>query len=129
MAAHQARHKSRKVDHPRRGDIYLVHLDPTVGHEIKKTRPGLVIQNDIANRYSPITIVAAITSRFDELPYATEVVIEPDESGLPQPSAVLLNHIRSIDRQRLVKRLGRAGPQTMERVDHAIRISLGLVRI
>ena len=46
------------VGTPRRGEIYLVNFDPTVGAEIKKTRPALVLQNDIANRYSPITIVA-----------------------------------------------------------------------
>jgi mRNA interferase MazF len=104
-----------------------VNFDPTIGSEIKKTRPALVIQNDIANRYSPITIVAAITSKFTQPPYPTEVVMSPYEGGLSQPSAVLLNQIRSVDRQRLVKRLGHADPQTMERVDQAIQISLGLL--
>jgi len=129
MATHEARQKGRKVDHPRRGDIYLVDFDPATGAEIKKTRPALVIQNDIGNRYSPITIVAAITSRFDEPPYPTEVVMEPAESGLSLRSAVVLNQIRSIDRRRLVKRLGHAGPETMDRVDQAMQISLGLVKI
>jgi len=129
MAAHQARQKTRKVSPPRRGDIYLVNFDPTLGAEIKKTRPALVIQNDIGNEYSPITIVAAITSRFDEPPYPTEVIMEPEESGLPLRSAVVLNQIRSIDRQRLVKRLGRASPATMDRVDQAIQISLGLIKV
>ncbi|MBM3749279.1 MAG: type II toxin-antitoxin system PemK/MazF family toxin [Acidobacteria bacterium] len=129
MAAHQARQKTRKVGPPRRGDIYLVNFDPTLGAEMKKTRPALVIQNDIGNEYSPITIVAAITSRFDEPPYPTEVIMEPEESGLPLRSAVVLNQIRSIDRQRLVKRLGRASPATMDRVDQAIQISLGLIKV
>jgi mRNA interferase MazF len=115
MATHQARQEVRKVSPPRRGDIYLVNFDPTVGAEIKKTRPALVIQNDIGNEYSPITIVAAITSRF--------------ESGLPLRSAALLNQIRSIDRQRLVKPLGHADAGTMNRVDQAIQISLGLIKL
>ena len=129
MATHKARQKGRKVSPPQRGEIYLVNFDPTVGAEIKKTRPALVIQNDIGNEYSPITIVAAITSKFDEPPYPTEVIMESEESGLPLRSAVVLNQIRSIDRQRLVKRVGHAGPKTMERVDQAIQISLGLIRI
>jgi len=129
MAAHKAGPKAQKVTHPLRGDIYLVNFDPTVGSEIKKTRPALVIQNDIANQYSPITIVAAITSKFDEPPYPTEVILELQESGLPLRSAVLLNQIRSVDRQRLVKHLGRADAETMQRIDAAIQISLGLVRL
>ena len=55
-----------RVTFPKRGEVYLVNFDPTVGAEIRKTRPALVLQNDIANRYSPITIVAAISSRFEE---------------------------------------------------------------
>lgn len=129
MATHKARQKARKVSPPKRGDIYLVNFEPTVGAEIKKTRPALVIQNDIGNEYSPITIVAAITSKFDEPPYPTEVIMEPKEFGLPLRSAVVLNQIRSIDRQRLVKRLGHADPKTMERVDQAIQISLGLIKL
>lgn len=128
MAA-QNRHQTQKVGHPSRGDIYLVNFDPTVGHEIKKTRPALIIQNDIANQYSPITIVAAITSKFDVPSYPTEVVMEPKESGLSQPSAAVLNQIRSIDRQRLMKRIGRAEAMTMQRIDQAILISLGLTKL
>jgi mRNA interferase MazF len=129
MATHKARAKAHKVGWPKRGEIYLVNFDPTIGAEIKKTRPALVIQNDIGNEYSPITIVAAITSKFDEPPYPTEVIMEPEESGLSLRSAVVLNQIRSVDRQRLVKRLGRASTGTMDRVDQAIQISLGLIKI
>lgn len=129
MATHKARAKAHKVSPPRRGEIYLVNFDPTIGAEIKKTRPALVIQNDIGNEYSLITIVAAITSKFDEPPYPTEVIMEPQESGLPLRSAVVLNQIRSIDRQRLVRRVARASSKTMDRVDQAIQISLGLVKI
>jgi mRNA interferase MazF len=129
MATHKARQKAHKVSPPKRGDIYLVNFDPAVEAEIKKTRPALVIQNDIGNEYSPITIVAAITSRFDEPPYPTEVIMEPEESGLLLRSVVALNQIRSIDRQRLVRRLGHADARTMDRVDQAIQISLGLIKI
>jgi mRNA interferase MazF len=121
--------KGQKVVFPQRGDIFLVSFDPTVGAEIQKTRPALVIQNDIGNQYSPITIVAAITSKFDLPPYPTEVVMEPKDSGLSQRSAVVLNQIRSVDRQRLIKRIGKASPEVIHRVDRAIQISLGLVEV
>jgi mRNA interferase MazF len=74
---------------PDRGEVYLVTFDPAVGTEIQKTRPALILQNDIANRHSPITIVAAITSQFDEPLYPTEVLITPPEGGLTAPSVVL----------------------------------------
>lgn len=75
--------------------------------EIRKTRPALILQNDIANRASAITIVAAITSRFDEELYPTEVPIRAREGGLSTDSVVLLNQIRSIAKQRLVRRIGK----------------------
>ncbi|HYW44275.1 MAG TPA: type II toxin-antitoxin system PemK/MazF family toxin [Bryobacteraceae bacterium] len=115
---------------PRRGEIYLVEFDPTRGHEIRKTRPAVVIQNDVSNQYSPITIVAAISSQFRDPPYPREVPVRPGgKTGLSQPSAVILNQIRSIDRQRLVKRLGALDAATMARVDESLKISLGLVNI
>lgn len=116
-----------KKTHPRRGDIYLINFDPTIGHEIKKTRPALVIQNDIANQYSPITIVAAITSKLSSLPYPTEVNISANDSGLPLDSSVLLNQIRSVDHRRLIKRIGRVSTGIMQQVDQAIQISLGCI--
>ena len=114
---------------PRRGEVYLVNFDPTLGAEIQKTRPALIVQNDVANRHSAITIVAAITSQFDYPLYPTEVLISPPEGGLRTASVALLNQIRSIDKQRLVRRLGTLKPETMDRVDHAILISMGLVKI
>jgi len=117
------------VTHPRRGEIYLVNFDPTIGSEIRKTRPALVLQNDIANRHSPVTIVAAITSQFDELLFPTEVLIKAPEGGLTTDSVALLNQIRSIDKQRLVRRLGAVKPETMVSVERAVQISLGMVKL
>ena len=115
---------------PRRGEIYLVSFDPTVGHEIQKTRPAVIIQNDVSNRHSPITIVAAISSQFREPPHPREVPLKPGgKTGLEKPSAVILNQIRSVDSQRLVKRLGTVDAPTMRKVDDALKISLGLVTI
>jgi mRNA interferase MazF len=113
---------------PRRGDIYLVEFDPARGHEIKKTRPALVIQNDVGNRYSPVTIVAAISSKLSPVPYPVEVTVTPTKAnGLSVQSAIQLGQIRSVDKGRLVKHLGTIEPAAMRRVDEAIKISLGLV--
>ncbi|KAM3093248.1 type II toxin-antitoxin system PemK/MazF family toxin [Phormidesmis sp. 146-35] len=98
--------KHSRVTYPNRGEVYLVSFDPTLGSEIKKTRPALILQNDIANLHSPITIVAAITSQFEDPLYPTEVLVQTPEGGLGNDSVVLLNQIRSIDKQRLIKRLG-----------------------
>jgi mRNA interferase MazF len=121
--------KAQTLVRPRRGEVYLVNFDPSIGREIRKTRPALIVQNDIANRWSPITIVGAITSSPEWREYPTVVSVEPGEGGLAKPSRVLLNQVRSIDKQRLVKRMGSLSPITMVKVDQALRISLGLVEL
>ena len=110
----------------KRGDIWLVNLDPTVVHEIKKSRPAVIIQNDIGNKYSPITIIAPITSQNTETIYPTEVFIMSGQSGLEKDSKILLNQIRAVDQIRLIKKLGMINELTIERLNEAIKISLGL---
>ena len=115
---------------PKRGDIYLVNCDPTVGAEIRKTRPALILQNDVANKFSPVTIVAAISSQFDDTLYPTEVLITAKaRTGLAVDSVVLLNQIRTVDKKRLAQRLGTLSSAKMEEVNQALRISLGLVTL
>jgi mRNA interferase MazF len=114
--------------YPKRGEIYLTALDPTVGHEIQKTRLALIIQNDISNRLSGMTIVAPITStvRFPLNP--VHVLLPADgETGLAVASVALLNQVRAVDRVRLVKRLGSIDATALGRVDDALRVSLGLI--
>lgn len=115
--------------YPRRGETYLVNFDPTVGSEIKKTRPAVVIQNDISNKYSAVTIVAAVTSSDASNPYPNEVFVKKGEGGLDCDSFVLLNQVRTVDRARLVKKLGTFKQNTMDSIDHAIEISFGLVEL
>ena len=117
------------MSYPRRGEIHLVAFDPTVGAEIKKTRPALIIQNDIGNRYSPLTIVAAITSHYEDPVYRHQVSVIAPEGGMKVNSTVLLNQIRSVDKRRLVKRLGILKADTMVKVDRALQISLGLMTL
>jgi mRNA interferase MazF len=113
---------------PKRGEVYYVNFDPTVGVEIKKTRPTLIIQNDVGNMYSQATIVAAITSANREtFPY--EVFLKAGDGGLQKDSIVLLSQIRTIDKNRLSKKLGTISSESMKKVDKAIEISLGLVKV
>ena len=114
---------------PKRGEIYLVNFDPSIGSEIKKVRPALVIQNNIANEYSPIVIVAAITSKFDDKLYPSEVLVDSKMSGLDHDSVVQLNQIRSIDKQRLVRGIGFVDDITMSHVNQSLLISLELIEI
>lgn len=122
--------KARTLARPRRGEVYLVNFEPTMGAEIKKTRPAVILQNDIANRWSPITIVAAITSKFDDRrTYPTQVAVQAPEGGLRADSVILLNQLRSVDRLRLVRRMGVLTANTMAAVDRALLLSLGLVDV
>jgi mRNA interferase MazF len=130
MAKSSSRSQGQKITSLYRGEVYLVSFDPTVGHEIKKTRPALVIQNDVGNRFSPLTIVAAITSKISAVLYPVEVVVQPSKTnGLEATSAIRLDQIRTVDKQRLIKRLGSVDPVVMRNVDEAVQISLGLVEI
>jgi mRNA interferase MazF len=112
----------------RRGEIWTVDFEPVVGSEQGKARPALIIQNDIGNLYSPVLIVAALTSG-ERARYDVQVEVKAPEGGLHHNSLVLLNQIRTIDKRRVGRLWGRLSAQTMQRVDEAIRISLGLVPI
>lgn len=118
----------KALRNPRRGEVWLVSFDPTIGSEIRKTRPAVVLQNDIGNRWSPITIVAAVSSQFEEPVRPVEVMIRAPEGGLSADSVALLNQIRSVDKQRLVRRLGKLREDTMQRIERALGVSLGLVK-
>lgn len=111
---------------PKRGEIYFADLSPVKGHETGFRRPVLIIQNDVGNQYSPTTIVAAITSSLTKKVYPTEVRIPKETAGLSKESSVLLNQIRTIDKQRLEKFAGRLDFEMMQKVEHAIKISLEL---
>lgn len=111
---------------PKRGDVYLVRFDPTEGAEISKTRPAVIIQNDVGNRFSDLTIAAPITSKYDAELYPTEVLIKAPEGGLKTDSVVLLNQIRAVDKLRLVRRLGALHSSTMLLVNEALAVSVGL---
>ena len=112
------------MSHPRRGEIYWVNLDPIVGTEISKTRPALIVSNDVGNQYASRVIVAPITSQGIERAYPFEVLVQAGEGGLTRPGKVLLDQIRTVDKRRLGDCLGQLTPATVEAVNLAIRLSL-----
>ena len=113
----------------KRGDVFFANLSPVVGSEQGGSRPVLVIQNNIGNKYSPTVIVAAITSRITKPRMVTHVALEAKKTGLERDSVVLLEQIRTIDKQRLTDRVTHLDSQVMHDVDGALKVSVGLVRL
>lgn len=113
----------------KRGDVFFANLSPVVGSEQGGSRPVLVIQNNIGNKYSPTVIVAAITSRITKPRMVTHVALEAKKTGLERDSVVLLEQIRTIDKQRLTDRVTHLDSQVMHDVDEALKVSVGLVRL
>ena len=109
----------------KRGDIYYADLSPVVGSEQGGLRPVLIVQNDVGNRYSPTVIAAAITSRIDKGRLPTHINIE-ETCGLQKRSMILLEQVRTLDKARLREKMGHISPHTMEQVDRALQVSLGL---
>ena len=110
----------------RRGDIILVNLEPVTGSEQGGIRPVLTIQNDILNIHSPTIIIAPITSKIYIKEYPTNVQFSSASSGLKKESTILLNQIRTIDKSRIIKKVGSLDFYIMSKVNLAIKISLGL---
>jgi mRNA interferase MazF len=110
----------------RRGDIYYADLSPVVGSEQGGMRPVLIVQNDVGNRYSPTVIAAAITSQINKARLPTHIELGAQSYGLSKDSVVLLEQIRTIDKQRLKERMGTLDDGLMNRVDSAIAVSFGL---
>ncbi len=110
----------------KKGDIFLANLEPVKGSEQGGIRPALIIQNDISNKHSPVTIIAAITSRVYEKEFSTNVSISKKDSGLNKDSTIMLNQLRTIDKSRIIKKVGSLDLYLMNKVDNAIKVSLGL---
>ena len=110
----------------KRGDIILVNFEPIRGSEQGGVRPAIVIQNDILNKFSPLTIIAPFTSKIYEKEYPTNVFISKQDFHLDKDSTIMLNQIRTIDKSRIIKKISSLDLYTMNKVDLAIKISLGL---
>ncbi len=107
--------------------MYFADLSPVVGSEQGGVRPVLVIQNDIGNRFSPTVIVAAITAQIQKAKLPTHVEIDAKKYGFERDSVILLEQIRTIDKQRLTDKITQLDDLMMNRVDEALQISLGLI--
>lgn len=113
------------MDTIKRGDIYYANLSPVVGSEQGGVRPVLVVQNDVGNKYSPTVIVAAITSKINKAKLPTHIELNAHTYGLEKDSVILLEQIRTLDKARLLEKIGNANEKLNE-IDYALAISLGL---
>lgn len=111
----------------KRGDVYFADLSPVVGSEQGGFRPVLIIQNNIGNRFSPTVIVAAITAQIQKAKLPTHVEIPASADGMERDSVVLLEQIRTLDKQRLTEKITHLDDDLMKRVNDALQISLGLI--
>ncbi|MCK9212346.1 MAG: type II toxin-antitoxin system PemK/MazF family toxin [Ignavibacteriaceae bacterium] len=111
-----------------RGDVYLVNLDPIVGKEIGKARPAVIIQNDIGNKFSPVTIIAPVSSVKEiTRPLPIMIFLEKGEGGLTEESYVDCGQIRTVDKDaRLITKFGSLNKTRMLEIDKALKISLSL---
>lgn len=114
------------MEFPRRGEIWLVSLEPTIGREIGKTRPALVISNDRNNQFADTVTVIPITSKKTQKVYPFETFLSHQESGLPEDSKAKANQIRTIDKRRLVKLLSKLSSEKLTEIEHAALIHLGI---
>jgi mRNA interferase MazF len=112
----------------KRGDVFFAELSPVVGSEQGGTRPVLVIQNDIGNRFSPTVIIAAITAQIQKAKLPTHVEINAKKYGFERDSVILLEQLRTIDKSRLTDKITQLDDALMEKVDEALEISVGLVK-
>ena len=109
-----------------RGDLFYADLSPVIGSEQGGVRPVVIIQNYIGNKFSPTTIVAAITSVKNKSSMPTHVNVGKDVGGLPKDSVILLEQIRTIDKRRLREKIGRMTDSKMKEIDKALGISVYL---
>lgn len=110
----------------KRGDIFYADLSPVVGSEQGGLRPVLIVQNDVGNKYSPTVIAAAITSQQTKNNLPTHIRINASCCGLAKDSIVLLEQIRTIDKQRLKEKMGALDSPTMNGINKALSVSFGL---
>ena len=118
--------RSVKKVNVKRGDIFYADLSPVVGSEQGGLRPVLIVQNDVGNKFSPTVIAAAITSQRDKTNLPTHIRVDADGCGLSKDSIVLLEQVRTIDKQRLKEKMGSLDQGSMNRIDKALSVSFGL---
>lgn len=111
---------------PKRGEVYWVTLDPTVGTEIQKSRPCVVVSNNLANeRYHQVTVIPLTTQRTDRVePF--QALVPASALGAPKDSKALAEQIRTVSRLRLKRLIRRLPDPVVHHIDRAIRVHLNL---
>lgn len=113
----------------KKGDLFFADLSPVIGSEQGGVRPVLVVQNDVGNKYSPTIIVAAVTSQTGKAKLPTHVQLEASQGGLSKNSVVLLEQLRTIDKQRLKEKIGSLNEKQIPDVEKALSVSLGIANL
>jgi mRNA interferase MazF len=111
---------------PQRGDLFWVNLDPTVGTEINKTRPAVIVSHELGNQLSPRVIVVPVTTKRLDRRFPFEVIIPAGAAGQAETSKALADQVRAIDKRRLGARIGALPPSLLAALDEALLIALGL---
>lgn len=111
----------------KRGEIFLANLMNTTGSEQSGIRPVLIVQNDFGNKYSPTVIVLPITSKVFKTKLPTHVPIQKKELyGLKKDSIILVEQVRTIDKSRLIKKIGSLDDAIMEKVKNALKVNFNI---
>ncbi len=110
----------------KRGEVFYADLSPVIGSEQGGVRPVLIVQNNMGNKHSPTVIAAAITSKQDKSGLPTHIGLKAGIAGLPRDSVVLLEQIRTLDKNRLKEKAGQITPDIQNQVNEALNISMGL---
>jgi mRNA interferase MazF len=107
----------------RRGDVVVANLDPTIGVEIKKTRPVVVVSNDSINHLSQLVVVVPLTKNISHLS-PSHAVIPKGTARLAFASKAVTEQIKAVDKRRLVKRLGNLPPALLAQLERALKNTL-----
>lgn len=112
----------------KRGELYYADLRPVVGSEQGGVRPVLIVQNDAGNKYSPTTIIAAITSKTKNAIPTHVDIHSSEENGLKEDSTILLEQLRTIDKTRIIERIGNLNQDDLNRSMKALSVSLNMLQ-
>ena len=110
----------------KRGEIYLAALDPVMGREIAKTRPVAVVSNDKNNEFSGTVTILPLTSKDPQTVYPFEVFVSRGTANIPRDSKIKADQIRTLDRRRMIKRIGALDKKILNEIDEALKIHLAL---
>jgi mRNA interferase MazF len=111
----------------KRGELYLAGLDPVIGKEISKTRPVLILSNNKSNEFSGTVTILPITSKNIDKTYPFEVFLKKESGNLPKNSKIKADQIRTVDKSRMIKRIGVLEEENIKEVEQAIKIHLDLI--